>query len=126
MLVTVSLILFTVLTGVVILFQLGLAAGMPWGAASMGGKYPGKYPPKMRAVAMVNAVILGGMLVIAWVRAGRVFPELQSISSVGIWVMVVFFGLGTVMNAITPSKIERIWVPVAFGQFITSLLLALG
>lgn len=126
MTVTVSLILFTALTSIVILFQLGLAAGMPWGAASMGGKYPGKYPPKMRAVAMVNALVLGGMLVIAWVRAGRVFPELQSISSVGIWVMVVFFALGTVMNAITPSKIERIWAPVAFGMFITSLLLALG
>lgn len=125
MTVTVSLILFTVLTGVVILFQLGLAAGMPWGSASMGGKYPGKYPPKMRLVAMVNAVILGGMLVIAWVRAGRVFPELQSISSVGIWVMVVFFALGTFMNAITPSKIERIWVPVVLLQLISSLVLAL-
>lgn len=125
MIVTASLILFTALTGIVILFQLGLAAGMPWGAASMGGKYPGKYPPKMRLVAIVNAVILGGMLVIAWVRAGRVFPELQSISSVGIWVMVVFFALGTVMNAITPSKIERIWVPVVLLQLISSLVLAL-
>lgn len=125
MIVTASLILFTALTGIVILFQLGLAAGMPWGAASMGGKYPGKYPPKMRLVAIVNAVILGGMLVIAWVRAGRVFPELQSISSVGIWVMVVFFAFGTVMNAITPSKIERIWVPVVLLQLISSLVLAL-
>ncbi|WP_154853518.1 hypothetical protein [Cyclobacterium xiamenense] len=125
MIVTASLILFTALTGIVILFQLGLAASMPWGAASMGGKYPGKYPPKMRLVAIVNAVILGGMLVIAWVRAGRVFPELQSISSVGIWVMVVFFALGTVMNAITPSKIERIWVPVVLLQLISSLVLAL-
>ncbi len=125
MIVTASLILFTALTGIVILFQLGLAAGMPWGAASMGGKYPGKYPPKMRLVAIVNAAILGGMLVIAWVRAGRVFPELQSISSVGIWVMVVFFALGTVMNAITPSKIERIWVPVVLLQLISSLVLAL-
>jgi len=33
--------IFTVFTAIVILFQLGLAIGMPWGAASMGGKFPG-------------------------------------------------------------------------------------
>jgi len=123
---TLSLYLFTILTVIVILFQLCLAAGMPWGAASMGGKYPGKYPPKMRLVAGINALVLSAMMVLVWSRAGRLFPELQSIASVGIWVMVVFFGLGTVMNTITPSKIERIWAPVAFGQFISSLLLAMG
>ncbi|SHM45207.1 hypothetical protein SAMN04488057_101497 [Cyclobacterium lianum] len=126
MVVTLSLYLFTILTIIVILFQLCLAAGLPWGAASMGGKYPGKYPPKMRLVASVNALVLTGMMVIAWARAGRAFPEIYSISLVGIWVMVVFFALGTVMNVITPSKIERIWAPVAFGQFVTSLLFALG
>lgn len=126
MAVTLSLYLFTFLTGIVILFQFGLAAGLPWGAASMGGKYPGKYPPKMRFVALVNGSVLAGMMVIAWARADRAFPEIYSISLVGIWVMVVFFGLGTIMNTITPSKIERIWAPVAFGQFVTSLLVALS
>ncbi|MBD3628023.1 hypothetical protein [Cyclobacterium sp.] len=123
---TVSLFLFTALTSIVILFQLGLAVGLPWGVASMGGKYPGIYPPKMRFVALVNALILSGMMVIAWARAGRAFPEIYSLSLVGIWVMVVFFGIATLMNTITPSKIERIWAPVAFCQFVTCLLLALN
>lgn len=39
-----SAIIFTVFTAIVILFQLGLAIGMPWGSASMGGKFPGKDP----------------------------------------------------------------------------------
>jgi hypothetical protein len=39
-----SAIIFTVFTAIVILFQLGLAIGMPWGAASMGGKFPGNDP----------------------------------------------------------------------------------
>lgn len=125
MIVTVSLFVFSALTSIVILFQLGLAAGMPWGAASMGGKYPGKYPPNMRVVAGINALVLAGMIVIAWARAGRLFPELESIASVGIWVLVVFFGIATLMNTITPSKIERIWAPVAFGQMVTSLIVAM-
>jgi hypothetical protein len=39
-----SAIIFTVLTAIVILFQLVLAIGMSWGSASMGGKFPGKDP----------------------------------------------------------------------------------
>ena len=57
MLETVAAITFAVLTSVVIIFQGCLAAGMPWGEASMGGKYPGKYPPKMRVVAIINMLV---------------------------------------------------------------------
>jgi hypothetical protein len=30
------------------------------------------------------------------------------------------------MNTITPSKIERIWAPVALGQLIASIAVALS
>ena len=59
MLETASAIIFTGLTGVVIIFQRCLASGIPWGEASMGGRYPGKYPPKMRIVAVINMLLLG-------------------------------------------------------------------
>ncbi|HSO85694.1 MAG TPA: hypothetical protein VLQ91_04025 [Draconibacterium sp.] len=121
-----SAIVFTVLTAIVILFQLGLAVGMPWGSASMGGKYPGKYPPKMRIVAIVNIVILSVLAVIVLLRAGLAFPQLLSVSATGIWFVVAFSGIGTVMNTITPSKIERIWAPVAAIQLITSIIVALS
>lgn len=55
---TVSAIIFTILTVIIIIFQGCLAVGMPWGAASMGGKFPGKYPPKMRILAVINMIIL--------------------------------------------------------------------
>ena len=121
-----SAIVFTVLTAIVILFQLGLAIGMPWGSASMGGKFPGKYPPKMRIVAIVNIVILSVLAVIVLLRAGLAFPKLLSVSATGIWFVVAFSGIGTVMNTITPSKIERIWAPVAAIQLITSIIVALS
>jgi hypothetical protein len=121
-----SAIIFTVLTAIVILFQLGLSIGMPWGSASMGGKFPGKYPPKMRIVAIVNLLILIVLAIIVLSRAGLVFPQLLSVSKIGIWFVVAFSGIGTIMNTITPSKIERIWAPVAAIQMITSLIVAVS
>ena len=117
---------FTTLTGIVILFQACLAAGLPWGKASMGGKFPGKYPPKMRLVAIINIIILGFLALIVLSRAGLLLPGIMPFAKIAIWVVVVFYFAGTIMNTITPSKIERIWAPVALLQFITSIIVALS
>jgi hypothetical protein len=119
-----SAIIFTVLTAIIVLFQLGLAAGLPWGAASMGGKFPGVYPPKMRLVAVINGLFLVGLSTIVLSKSGLLFPYLLPFSTYAIWFVVAFSLFGTILNAITPSKIERIWAPVAFVQFVTSLVVA--
>ena len=119
-------IIFTILTGIVLIFQGCLALGLPWGKASMGGKYPGKYPPKMKMVAIINMVILSVFVAIVLSKSDLLFPQLKPISNIGIWFVVAFMVLGTVLNTITPSKIERIWAPVAFFQLITSLIIAIG
>ena len=123
---TISATIFTVFTGIVIIFQGCLAAGVPWGEASMGGKYPGKYPPKMRIVAGINMIILGFIAIIVLSEADIMLPQLKTISSVAIWFVVVFFFIGTIMNTITRSKIERIWAPVALIQMITALIIGIG
>ncbi len=123
---TISAIIFTVFTGIVILFQGCLAAGLPWGKASMGGKYPGKYPPKMRIVAVINMILLSFIATIVLSEADLMFPQLKTISGIGIWFVVIFFFIGTIMNTITPSKIERIWAPVALIQMTTSIIVAIS
>ncbi|MDP3914861.1 MAG: hypothetical protein Q8R96_14100 [Bacteroidota bacterium] len=114
-----------ILTGVVILFQFCLSIGLPWGAASMGGKYPGVYPKKMRIVALVNMIILTILMMIVLVNAGLILPQFMSFSEIAIWFVVVFYAIGTVLNTITPSKIERIWAPVAAIQLITTIMVAI-
>ncbi|MCS7052657.1 MAG: hypothetical protein NZM09_02860 [Ignavibacterium sp.] len=126
MLIQISTLVFVFLTLIVIVFQLALAMGVPWGAASMGGKFPGKYPPKMRMVAAFNALVLFFFCVIVLSRANFIAPQLFSFSKTAIWFVIIFFGISTVMNIITPSKIERIWAPVAAFQLITSLIIALS
>jgi len=119
-------IIFTILTGIVLIFQGCLALGLPWGKASMGGKYPGKYPPKMKMVAIINMVILSVFVAIVLSKSDLLFPQLKPISNIGIWFVVAFMALGTVLNTITKSKIERIWIPVSLFQLITSIILAIS
>ncbi len=126
MLETVSAIIFSILTGIVIIFQGCLAAGVPWGEASMGGRFPGKYPPKMRVVAIMNMIILSIIALIVLSEAELLLKQLKIISRIGIWFVVAFYSISTVLNTITPSKIERIWAPVALIQLITSLIVALN
>jgi hypothetical protein len=125
MIVTISAIIFTILSGIIILFQLGLTLGMPWGEASMGGRYPGKYPLKMRIVSLLNSIILCFIAVIVLIKADIIFPQYRSISNIAIYFVVGFSALATVLNLITPSKIERkIWAPVAVLLLITSVIVA--
>jgi len=124
--VTLSAIIFSIFSVIVIIFQACLAAGLPWGAASMGGKFPGKYPPKMRVVAVANIFVLVLISLIVLVRAEMILPQLFSFSRIAIWFVVAFSAIGTILNTITPSKIERIWAPVALIQLITSFVLALS
>jgi hypothetical protein len=120
------IIIYIILSVVIILFQIGLAIGMPWGSASMGGRFPGKYPSKMRIVAIINAIIILGIMVIVLSRSGLILPQLFSFSKIAIWFIVIFFGLGTIMNIITPSKIERIWAPIVAIQLLITLSIALS
>ena len=39
--ITIPVVVFLVLTAIGALFQLALALGAPWGAYTLGGKYPG-------------------------------------------------------------------------------------
>ncbi len=123
---TIAAVIYAASAGIVVVFQGCLAIGLPWGAASMGGKYPGKYPPKMRVVALANMVLLGTLMVVVLSEAELVLPNLSSFSKYAIWFVVVFSGIGTVLNTITRSKIERIWAPVSAIQLITSIIVAIN
>lgn len=120
---TTPALVFCFFTAVVVLFQLGLTLGFPWGAASMGGKFPGIYPPKMRVVALVNICLLLFLSLIVLVRSNILDSNFFEMSKIAIWFVVVFYALGTLLNAITPSKIERIWAPVCAIQLFCAVLI---
>jgi hypothetical protein len=112
-------------TVVAIGFQVALAAGAPWGALAMGGRYPGRLPPAMRALAIVQALILLLLALIVLDAAG--LAELGWTSAVPWlpWLPVVFAGLSVAVNGISPSIRERrLWVPVGVVLLVSSGVVA--
>lgn len=118
---------FTVLVGIVVAFQIALAAGVPWGHLTWGGKFSGRLPGRMRGVAIFSVVLLAVFALIVEARAGVILPQWQGLSQILIWVVVAYCALGVVMNAITPSKWERmIWFPIVLGMLVCSVMVGLG
>ena len=110
----------------VIILQLGLALGMPWGEYSMGGKFPGKYPPALRVVCLFEIILLAFLASIVLAKAKLPLPGLYDFSQTAIWFVVGFSALSFILNSITPSRKERrLWQPVAVFLLLTSLFAAL-
>ena len=51
-------VVFALVTGMVVAFQVALALGAPWGAYAMGGAFPGRMPPPLRVAALIQAALL--------------------------------------------------------------------
>ncbi len=104
---------FALFTAMVVAFQLGLALGAPWGEYAMGGRFPGRFPPRMRVAAVVLS------------RAGVLAHQLTAgIGWLG-WVPVALSAVSVAMNAVSPSLAERRrWVPIGVMLLVTSLVVA--
>lgn len=117
--------LFMALDALAVLFQILLAAGMPWGEYAWGGAYPGTLPPPMRVASAFSALLLGAMGAVVLIRAGIVRPDWRDRFRKPAWFVTGYFAVGVVANAITPSAMERIiWLPVAAALFGLSLVVA--
>jgi hypothetical protein len=119
-------VVYALATVVVVLFQLGVAAGKPWGEYTMGGRFPGRLPAVMRVAALVQAVVLAllaavvldaaGLLGLGWTNDVEWLP----------FVPVVVAALSLVLNASSRSEPERrTWTPVAIVLLVSSLSVAI-
>ncbi len=68
-------IFYAVISLPVVIFQLALAAGVPWGAFAMGGASPGQFPPSLRLAALVQAGLLILLALVVLARAGVILPS---------------------------------------------------
>jgi hypothetical protein len=111
----------------VIAFQLAMALGAPWGAYAMGGAFPGRFPPALRAAAVVQAALIGLLAAIVLSAADLVWPGLVDTVPCLAWLPVVVSAVASGLNAISRSAGERrIWVPVTLAMLVTSLIVALS
>lgn len=121
-----SALLYTIISGAVVTFQIALAAGAPWGEYAMGGAFPGQFPPALRIAALIQAALLVGLAAVVSARAELILPTWMRASRWLIWIVVAFSALSLLLNLITPSAGERaIWAPIAFLLLISSTVVAL-
>lgn len=116
---------FAGLVLLVIVFQLALAAGAPWGRLTLGGAFPGQLPRGMRVAAFVQALVLLLFIAIIAARARLMLPRWHAASRYLVWVVIAYTAAGTVLNAITPSTWERVlWLPVVLAMGVCAIVVA--
>ncbi len=116
------------LIGLLIAFQIALAAGAPLGAAAWGGRHPGVLPPRLRiASAFVGLVVYPLMAAVVLAAAGIIDADWFPFDlDVAMWVLAGFFALGVLANAISRSPPERIWSLVSGVVALCCAVIALG
>jgi hypothetical protein len=119
-------VLYAALSIGVVVFQVALAAGAPWGAYAMAGAFPGQLPVALRIAALVQTTLIAGMAVVVLSRAGLVLARWSGGRPWLMWCVVAFAAVGLVLNLITPSAGERaIWAPVALLLLASSTVVAI-
>lgn len=113
---------------IVVVFQLALTFGAPFGAAALGGANEGQLPGELRVASAVSALIWTFATFIVLARGGfAISPLPLGLARWGTWILVGYLALGVLMNAASFSPWERFgWAPFTLVLFVLTLLLARG
>lgn len=99
--------------------QLALALGAPIGHMAMGGRYPGRFPPRQRVLALFFGAIIIASAIVVLGRAGVIQPLLPGWL---IWPVAALWALSTLGNVATASRPERAFgAPVATTLLLTTI-----
>lgn len=108
---------YVILVAGVIVFQVCLIAGAPWGRMTQGGRHEGALPVAGRVAAALSVILLACMGAGIASAAGTT-PNWPMWTA---YVALAVQALSTTLNWITPSPAERrLWGPV------TAVMLALA
>ncbi len=115
-----------VLIGALTVFQVALALGAPAGAAAWGGSHPGVLPTHLRVASGVVGVFVYPAIALLILDSGGVIDIGWVVSPWLLWGLAGFFLLGTLANAASRSKVERIWAPVSLAVAVCCAVIARG
>lgn len=123
----VAAVLFGVLAVAVAAFQVALVLGAPWGELTLGGRWRGALPVRVRVLPLVSALLLLLFAAVIAARAGIGFAGIAPRAAAGAWLVVGFSALATLANALTPSRRERaLWLPVVSTMLVLSAIVAVA
>lgn len=108
----ISAIVAVMLLTFVVLFQIGLALGAPFGRAAWGGQHEGVLPTRLRIASGVSALIIYPLIAVAVLEVSGVADwDVVPWSDRGVmWVLTGLFVLGGLANLASRSPRERYWL----------------
>jgi len=122
---TTAATIFCICTAVAVVFQLALALGAPWGEMALGGRYPGRFPLRLRIASLAQSVVLVLLSFVVLTRSQLSFEKYFEYSEIAIWFVVGVCALSATMNILTPSKKERLlWGPVTLVMLFCVFIVA--
>lgn len=112
---------------VLLVFQVALAAGAPWGAAAWGGRHPGVLPTRYRVSSTIAAIAVYPLIIgIIADSAGLIEVDWLPSGSGPMWLLTGIFTIGVLANGASRSRAERIWAPVSAVIAICCAIIAMG
>ncbi|MDP9843944.1 hypothetical protein [Streptosporangium lutulentum] len=102
-----------ILLALLAVFQIALAAGAPLGRFAWGGQYD-VLPRNLRIGSVVAVPIYVVFALFLLSKAGLVSIIGEPLLTIGMWVIVIYLVLNSVLNLLSRSKFERsVMTPVA-------------
>ncbi len=121
----VAAIVAVVVLAALAILQVAVALGAPWGRFVWGGQHE-VLPTGLRIGSAVSVLLYAGFALVLLSRAGLLPGGESGFVMVAAWVLVGYFTLGIVMNAVSRSRAERsTMVPATVVLAVCSLVVAL-
>lgn len=121
----IAALIFTGVIGLLVIFQLALAFGAPWGRFAWGGQHSGVLPARFRVASACSLLVYALIALLALDRADAVDIVADTWSRIGMWIVFAYLSLGVAMNAVSRSKPERYaMTPAALVLAVLAFLIA--
>ncbi|MFK5635524.1 MULTISPECIES: hypothetical protein [unclassified Ornithinimicrobium] len=115
----------TVVLGALAALQVLVAAGRPHGRLVWGGQHP-VLPGRLRVASLLSVLLYAVFAAVLLARAGIVTGGDDRLVVVATWVLLGYFVLGTGVNAVSRSTLERrTMTPVCAVLALATLVVAL-
>lgn len=112
-----------ILTGALVIFQLLLVIGLPFGKMAWGGRNA-KLSKKLRIFSFISSLILVYASLILLEKAGLVKIIVNNmVINISVWIYVFVFGLSTLGNITSKSRHEKmVMTPIAIYLLVIFFL----
>jgi len=115
-----------ILLAVLAALQIALAAGAPLGRFAWGGRHD-VLPRNLRIGSVAAVLIYAVFALFLLSKAGLVSIVGEPLLTIGMWVIVVYLALNSVLNLLSGSRFERsVMTPVALVMGAAFLVVTLS